>query len=266
MRNVVATGIAITSIAAVAPAARAEIRSCPELASHLGATEKRGWNLGKVRAFERAVEALDRPELSDCNLALVGRARFGYADALDHYARSFAKSSSAAREWSRKTAEAYDAYLAWFQSLDPARVDKAIRELKGAESAPAEQFDSIRGDFLRARVGGAIHNATQSFVRAKEFDRYFDALERYQTLPIEAFPKQVVEEWHRWLLTQPDFRHERDETVEVDAIREVIRRDDRSRFNWDVFVHFLERYARQGDAYRTRWAPVRDRVSTWLAS
>jgi hypothetical protein len=242
----------------------AAIEDCTGLSARLARLDQSNpTGYARVDAFSKVVAVLDRDDFDDCDPRLIGRARYDYATALEGYAKGFPEDSQPRREWSKKAAEAFTRYLDWFQTLGSERVDTAIRKLKGAEGLSEEAFAEIRRRFLRERIGNAINSMSQSHLGARDHAAFFASLEAHIELPVEAFPKQVVEEWYKWLRSQPDFRFLRESDQEVAT---AIQSQESCRTRWRLFSTFLGRYAAQSDFHRAAWDSVQERITRWLGT
>jgi len=216
----------------------------------------------KVEQLGNIVAELDEASqdvnIPACNDVLVERVLYENASELERYSTTFPGDAEATLTWTSKAVTAYQAYIDWFINLGEARQDAIIRAVtKRLSDAP---FKTVRRNWIRMRVGNAVHSLGACLVRRKAFE---DLLTKYESLcqqTAEIFPNEATSNWYKWLTSLDDFQREKT-WPEIHAAIETSPNDSN---HWSAFDACLSSYIVLNPSASGQWLPVEKRVDAWL--
>jgi hypothetical protein len=245
---------------------RAQLSTCDAIHEYFK-HEPPGDPYVRVRDMKSAVDFLGQNP-ADCVIYDVERVRWTYADSLSKFSRTFPNDAATTATWANQAAIQYQNYVEWFFSLDSGELDQLIVAVSGKDRS-APDFASYRRRWIRSRVGNVLAGLGNSYELAHAYSTLIDTYANIAsncvaagTSCIQAFPAEVVANWHKWLSSLPDFALQKQEA----QIRALLRSDDDCKREWGAFRDFLDSYVNANPSVGPVWSPLRRKVTSWLAS
>lgn len=256
----------------VSRASARDFSSCSEVAAYLDKGIKLEPGHLRIDHLKKAVALVTRgPESSQekCDDRLADRTLVTFAQTLEKYSGTFAQGSPQRMSWCSEAVKAYRAYLQWLFDLGEERLDLLVSNALKHDLNDAG-FSQRKRRWLLENVGARVLRPMGNiWVAAAKYDsllsEYESCFATYQR--IEIFPFEAVEEWLKWLRTQPDYRIERTDS----QVKKTIDECENCKNHWILFMSFTEAYLKANpeatsSQYRQKLANEHKRIGQWVAA
>lgn len=246
-------------------------KSCAEISSYLDRKIQFDNRYERYCALEKAIVLInsqcDNPE-QKCDDRLTDRTFLKFAQVADDYAqKNFTANTKGREKWSLYAARAYHDYIDWFLTISSDRQTTLIAKLINVEPTDPN-FEDKKRSWLRTRIGGALRSVGNIYVREGKpeelincYENCFDSNKR-----ADIFANEVVGEWYKWLLAQPDYKI----TATHYQAKLLISQCPACKNRWALFKDFLDKFILTiSDAsynIKEYWITESGRINEWVSS
>ncbi len=243
---------AAAMLAICLPSTASGFTTCASVADYVNTHRSFDAKLETVQTLHQAAQLVppdSEPPDGPCADLLVYRVLWEYPNVAEHLGLSFPDGAEERTAWMVEAAEGYKRFVAWWLDLSVARQNKVIAHYVPDLNLASPDAAPERLRWLRKYVGKGLVSLKAVLVHINDKQSVIETFEEVSQRNAEVFPLEAVNEWHKWLVSLPDFKT----TKGVAELRRLVSEQPDAKNHWLVFAKFRRRFIALYPDYAGEW-------------